>query len=131
MHSNGRQWTAETRRERDVELAAEGLRRAGRAQPVAPALAQAELSIATLAGNAPIAQESDASVAAPVVAEHRIMASAAVITAGSLTSSLLGMVRIESVNAFFYGGASGAFTTALRPVQQISDLVVAGAVTGR
>lgn len=130
MHSNGPQWTDETRHELDVELAAQALNTSGPPQPIAPALAQEELSIATLAGNAPIAQESDASVASPVVAEHRIMASAAVITAGSLTSSLLGMVRIESVNAFFYGGASGAFTTALRPVQQISDLVVAGSVSG-
>ncbi|HEY7984160.1 MAG TPA: lipid II flippase MurJ [Ktedonobacterales bacterium] len=88
-------------------------------------------------GGPPRAQEELAHVAEPTaggaaapVAEHRIMASAAVITAGSLTSSLLGMVRIETVNAFFYGGASGAFTTALRPVQQVSDLIVAGSVSG-
>ncbi|HEV2236062.1 MAG TPA: lipid II flippase MurJ, partial [Ktedonobacterales bacterium] len=88
-------------------------------------------------GGLPLAQEELAHAAEPAagtgaapVAEHRIMASAAVITAGSLASSLLGMVRIETVNAFFYGGASGAFTTALRPVQQVSDLIVAGSVSG-
>jgi putative peptidoglycan lipid II flippase len=88
-------------------------------------------------GGLPLAQEELAHGAHPPAtatsqapSEHRIMASAAIITAGSLTSSLLGMIRIETVNAFFYGGASGAFTTALRPVQQVSDLIVAGSVSG-
>jgi putative peptidoglycan lipid II flippase len=100
-------------------------------------LAALALSPATSYGSLPLAQEELArtekapqAAAGQGPAEHRIMASAAVITAGSLTSSLLGMVRIETVNAFFYGGASGAFTTALRPVQQVSDLIVAGSVSG-
>jgi putative peptidoglycan lipid II flippase len=40
------------------------------------------------------------------------------------------MLRIETINALFYGGASGAFTTALRPIQQTSDLLVGGSVSG-
>jgi putative peptidoglycan lipid II flippase len=100
-------------------------------------LAAMALGPSALYGSLPLAQQEltrEAPAPAPATdqapAEHRIMASAAVITAGSLTSSLLGMVRIETVNAFFYGGASGAFTTALRPVQQVSDLIVAGSVSG-
>lgn len=62
--------------------------------------------------------------------ERHMVGSAAIITVGSLLSSLLGMVRLETINAFFYGGASGAFTFALRPIQQISDLLVGGSVSG-
>jgi putative peptidoglycan lipid II flippase len=100
-------------------------------------LAAMALGPSALYGSLPLAQQeltheapAPASTTDQAPAEHRIMASAAIITAGSLTSSLLGMVRIETVNAFFYGGASGAFTTALRPVQQVSDLIVAGSVSG-
>lgn len=60
----------------------------------------------------------------------QMVASAAIITAGNLLSSIVGMLRIETINALFYGGASGAFTTALRPVQQLSDLLVGGSVSG-
>jgi putative peptidoglycan lipid II flippase len=53
-----------------------------------------------------------------------------VITIGTLLGSVLGFVRLITINLLFYGGASGAFTTALRPVQQISDLIVGGSVSG-
>jgi putative peptidoglycan lipid II flippase len=62
---------------------------------------------------------------------HRqVVKSAAIIMLGNLLSSVLGMVRIETINALFYGAASGDFTTALRPVQQVSDLLVGGSVSG-
>jgi putative peptidoglycan lipid II flippase len=49
---------------------------------------------------------------------------------GNLLSSILGMIRLEVLNALFYGLASGAFTFALRPIQQISDLLITGSVGG-
>ncbi len=61
---------------------------------------------------------------------QRVVKSAAIITAGNLLSSVLGMVRIETINALFYGVASGAFVTALRPIQQLSDLLAGGSVSG-
>jgi putative peptidoglycan lipid II flippase len=61
---------------------------------------------------------------------RQVVRSAAVITIGTLLGSVLGFVRLIAINLLFYGGASGAFTTALRPVQQISDLVVGGSVSG-
>jgi putative peptidoglycan lipid II flippase len=61
---------------------------------------------------------------------RRVVKSAAIIMLGNLLSSVLGMVRIEAVNALFYGATSGDFTTALRPVQQVSDLLVGGSVSG-
>ena len=61
---------------------------------------------------------------------RRVVKSAAIIMLGNLLSSVLGMVRIETINALFYGAASGDFTTALRPVQQVSDLLVGGSVSG-
>ena len=63
-------------------------------------------------------------------AHRRIVSAAALIMAGQLLSSLLGMVRIETINILFYGAASGAFIIALRPIQQISDLLVGGSVSG-
>lgn len=79
--------------------------------------------------------------AAPVVIEeqldaapasHRkIVSSAAIIMVGNLLSSVLGFVRIETINAFFYDGITGgAFVFALRPIQQISDLLAGGSVSG-
>jgi putative peptidoglycan lipid II flippase len=62
--------------------------------------------------------------------DRRVVRSAAIIMLGNLLSSVLGMLRIETINALFYGLASGAFTTALRPIQQISDLLVGGSVSG-
>ena len=59
----------------------------------------------------------------------RIIAAAAIMV-GQLLSSVLGLVRIETLNVLFYGAASGAFIIALRPIQQVSDLVVAGSVSG-
>ncbi len=61
---------------------------------------------------------------------RRILTAAAIIMAGQLLSSVLGMVRIEVINILFYGVASGAFVVALRPIQQLSDLLVAGSVSG-
>jgi putative peptidoglycan lipid II flippase len=61
---------------------------------------------------------------------RRIVRSAGVIMAGQLLSSLMGMVRIEVINILFYGAASGAFIIALRPIQQVSDLLVGGSVSG-
>lgn len=61
---------------------------------------------------------------------RRIVSAAALIMLGQLLSSVLGMVRIETINILFYGVASGAFIIALRPIQQLSDLLVGGSVSG-
>ena len=61
---------------------------------------------------------------------RRLLASAGIIAVGQLLSSVLGFVRAEVLNIFFFGVASGAFVIALRPIQQISDLVVQGSVSG-
>lgn len=61
---------------------------------------------------------------------HRIASSAAVIMLGGLLSSFLGMIRLEALNALFYGLASGAFTFGLRPIIQASDLLISGLTTG-
>lgn len=61
---------------------------------------------------------------------RRLIASAGIIAVGQLLSSILGFVRAEVLNVFFFGVASGAFVIALRPIQQISDLVVQGSVSG-
>jgi putative peptidoglycan lipid II flippase len=99
--------------------------------PLLPAaMAEQDLAAGEIALAGELAAAPGASRDAAPSAERRVVASAAVITAGSLLSSVLGMVRIETINALFYGGASGAFTTALRPVQQISDLLVGGSVSG-
>lgn len=63
-------------------------------------------------------------------ANRRIVSAAALIMVGQLLSSLMGMVRIETINILFYGAASGAFIIALRPIQQLSDLLVGGSVSG-
>ncbi len=61
---------------------------------------------------------------------RRIVSAAALIMLGQLLSSVLGMARIETINILFYGAASGAFIYALRPIQQLSDLLVGGSVSG-
>jgi putative peptidoglycan lipid II flippase len=61
---------------------------------------------------------------------RRIVSAAALIMLGQLLSSVLGMARIETINILFYGAASGAFIFALRPIQQLSDLLVGGSVSG-
>lgn len=71
-----------------------------------------------------------ASLTATSGARGRIVVAAAIIMVGQLLSSVLGLVRIETLNVLFYGAASGAFIIALRPIQQVSDLVVAGSVSG-
>lgn len=64
---------------------------------------------------------------------RRVLASAAIIAVGTLLGSILGFVRITVLNVLFYGArgvASGAFVIALRPIQQINDLLVGGSVSG-
>jgi putative peptidoglycan lipid II flippase len=72
---------------------------------------------------------------APAVDGHahtrrRLVASAGIIAVGQLLSSVLGFVRIAVLNVLFYPVASGPFVTALRPIQQVSDLLVGGSVSG-
>ncbi len=100
---------------------------------VAPAPAQAdtaaeqgELALAALAGEAPAAVSTPRASSA----RRRIVAAAALIMIGQLLSSVLGMVRSEVINILFYGVASGAFLLALKPVQMLSDLIIAGSVSG-
>ncbi|HET9111748.1 MAG TPA: lipid II flippase MurJ [Ktedonobacterales bacterium] len=74
---------------------------------------------------------SEATAEAQTTGQHRrIVSAAALIMLGQLLSSVLGMVRIEAINILFYGAASGAFIIALRPIQQLSDLLVGGSVSG-
>jgi putative peptidoglycan lipid II flippase len=64
-------------------------------------------------------------------AQHRrVVKSATIISLGTLLGSVMGFVRSETINVLFYGDASGAFTLALRPIQQVSDLLVGGSVSG-
>jgi putative peptidoglycan lipid II flippase len=60
----------------------------------------------------------------------RLVATAGLIGAGQLLSSILGFVRIETLNVLFYGVASGPFVIALKPIQMVSDLLVGGSVSG-
>src|SRR5215469_13124705 len=60
----------------------------------------------------------------------RLVATAGLIGAGQLLSSVLGFVRIETLNVLFYGVASGPFVIALKPIQMVSDLLVGGSVSG-
>lgn len=74
---------------------------------------------------------SEAAAETQTTGQHRrIVSAAAIIMVGQLLSSVLGMVRIETINILFYGVASGAFIYALRPIQQVSDLLVGGSVSG-
>jgi len=61
---------------------------------------------------------------------RRLIATAGVIAAGQLLSSVLGFVRIAVLNVLFYPVVSGTFLFALRPIQQINDLLVGGSVSG-
>jgi putative peptidoglycan lipid II flippase len=58
--------------------------------------------------------------------KRRILVTASVISVGQLLGSVLGFVRSEVLNALFFGTPSGAFVIALRPIQQVSDLIVSG-----
>ena len=62
--------------------------------------------------------------------QRRTVASAGIIAVGQLLSSVLGFVRSEVLNALFFGVPSGAFVAALRPIQQVSDLIIQGSVSG-
>lgn len=77
------------------------------------------------------APENAAATAAPQAsAERRAVASAGIIGIGQLLGSILGFVRSEVLNTLFFGVPSGAFVLALRPIQQISDLLIQGSVSG-
>src|SRR5579871_373267 len=69
--------------------------------------------------------ESDATAGS-----KRMLKTAGLISIGTLLSSILGFVRIETLNVLFYGIASGPFVIALKPVQMVSDLLVGGSVSG-
>jgi putative peptidoglycan lipid II flippase len=86
---------------------------------------EAEQAAAALA-----ATSADTATLPAIGSRRRILTSASIIMVGQLLSSLLGMVRIETLNVLFYGAASGAFVVALRPVQQLNDLLVGGSVSG-
>ncbi|MGH2485975.1 MAG: hypothetical protein ACRDHE_08195, partial [Ktedonobacterales bacterium] len=75
--------------------------------------------------------DTGAAAATETQAQHRrVVKSATIISLGTLLGSVMGFVRSETINVLFYGDASGAFTLALRPIQQVSDLLVGGSVSG-
>ena len=103
------------------------------APPEAPAQGEAVLlgDPALPGEGAHIVPVSESAAQAQTTGQHRrIVSAAALIMLGQLLSSVLGMVRIEVINILFYGAASGAFIIALRPIQQLSDLLVGGSVSG-
>ncbi|HZU75901.1 MAG TPA: lipid II flippase MurJ [Dehalococcoidia bacterium] len=61
---------------------------------------------------------------------RRMVASAGIIGLGNLIGSILGFLRITMLNVLFGPQASGLFVVALRPIQQVSDLIVGGSVSG-
>lgn len=78
----------------------------------------------------PLTAEPEGRPTAGGSTRRRIVTAAAIIMVGQLLSSVLGMVRIETLNVLFYGAASGAFIVALKPIQQINDLLIGGSVSG-
>ncbi|HEX6800508.1 MAG TPA: lipid II flippase MurJ [Ktedonobacterales bacterium] len=58
--------------------------------------------------------------------KRRILATAGLISVGQLLGSVLGFVRSEVLNVLFFGTPSGAFVIAMRPIQQVSSLIVSG-----
>ena len=58
--------------------------------------------------------------------KRRILATAGLISVGQLLGSVLGFVRSEVLNVLFFGMPSGAFVIAMRPIQQVSSLIVSG-----
>ncbi|HKV85464.1 MAG TPA: lipid II flippase MurJ, partial [Ktedonobacterales bacterium] len=106
--------------------------------PVASAMSSSLPDAVTGLNQAPAALATDedggperTSDGQPFASTHRhVVTSASVIMLGNLLSSVLGMLRLLTISTLFYGGASGSFNTALRPVQQVSDLVVGGSVSG-
>ncbi len=85
---------------------------------------------ATSDAGALAAEAEGATPGADTHARKGIVSSAVVIMIGQLLSSVLGMARIETLNVLFWGTASGAFVFALRPIQQVSDLLVGSSVSG-
>src|SRR5260221_6870766 len=93
--------------------------------PEAGAVAGEAVQLVEMARDASAADEQ-----AAAVGRRRLIATAGVIAAGQLLSSVLGFVRIAVLNVLFYPVVSGTFLFALRPIQQINDLLVGGSVSG-
>ena len=104
------------------------------ASGVSEALLLSDPSLASVSAQViPVEQPTAKRLAVSAAGEggqRRIVSAAALIMLGQLLSSVLGMVRIVVVNILFYGAASGAFIIALLPIQQLSDLLVGGSVSG-
>jgi len=99
----------------------------------APVDAAVEMTDAATSEAGALAAEADATATPDTstgAARKGIVSSAVVIMIGQLLSSVLGMARIETLNVLFWGTASGAFVFALRPIQQVSDLLVGSSVSG-
>lgn len=99
--------------------------------PVAEPQVDAALALTDVAtGESAAAGAAAESVPSASATRKGIVSSALVIMIGQLLSSILGMARIETLNVLFWGTASGAFVFALRPIQQVSDLLVGSSVSG-
>jgi putative peptidoglycan lipid II flippase len=97
------------------------------------ALIDAAAALGSVGGEEAAAESGSAPDAAPdgTHSTHkRIVTSAVIIGIGTLLGSILGFVRITILNVLFYPTASGAFLIALRPIQQVNDLLVGGSVSG-
>src|SRR5262245_47316454 len=95
-----------------------------------PDLPPAEGKPADLSAVTPIGQEAAVEHEEHVEGRRRLVAAAGIIALGQLVSSVLGFLRITILNILFGQEASGPFIIALRPIQQVSDLIVAGSVSG-
>ena len=100
-----------------------------RVVPVVTPSDEETLPDAALAGAA-LPTEAQSATGPEGAAHRRLVGSAAIIAVGQLLSSMLGFVRSFVLNALFFGIPSGAFVLALRPIQQISDLIIQGSVSG-
>ena len=98
--------------------------------PGEPEITSAQVASGFVVSEALQATEASGESALASGVRTRIVAAAAIIMVGQLLSSVLGLVRIETLNVLFYGAASGAFVIALRPIQQVSDLLVGSSVSG-
>ncbi len=99
--------------------------------PVAEPQVDAAMALTDIATGESVAESAAAeSVPSASATRKGIVSSAIVIMIGQLLSSILGMARIETLNVLFWGTASGAFVFALRPIQQVSDLLVGSSVSG-
>lgn len=99
--------------------------------PTGEALSAGEAIAASLADTESAASSPPETATAETQSQRRrVVKSATIISLGTLLGSVMGFVRSETINVLFYGDASGAFTLALRPIQQVSDLLVGGSVSG-